>query len=89
MRRAGLHCARAENFVEGAIVTVLVGGISVELSEVGNGRYEGMVQTSDLSVGEHGLTVRAEKEGYEPGATAQSVNVETPTLRARNRDWGR
>jgi len=72
--------ARAENFVEGAIVTVLVGGISVELSEVGNGRYEGMVQTSDLSVGEHGLTVRAEKEGYEPGATTQSVNVETPAL---------
>lgn len=69
-----------ENYVEGAIVTVLVGGISVELSDVGNGRYEGMVQTGDLSVGEHGLTVRAEKEGYEPGTTAQSVNVETPAL---------
>jgi hypothetical protein len=69
-----------ENYVEGAIVTVLVGGISVELSDVGNGRYEGMAQTGDLSVGEHGLTVRAEKEGYESGTTTQSVNVETPSL---------
>ena len=69
-----------ENYVEGAIVTVLVGDISVELSDVGNGRYEGMVQTGDLSVGEHGLTMRAEKEGYEPGTTTQSVNVETPAL---------
>ena len=69
-----------KDFVEGAIVTVLVGGTTAELFEVGNGRYEGLVQTGDLTMGEHGLTVRAEKDGYEPGMTTQSVNVEKPSL---------
>jgi hypothetical protein len=69
-----------KDFVEGAIVTVLVGGTTAELFEVGSGRYEGLVQTGDLSIGEHGLIVSAEKEGYESGTTTQSVNVETPVL---------
>ena len=69
-----------ENYVDGAMVTALVGDTTYELSELGSGLYEGMVQTGDLSIGEHGITVRAEKEGYEAGATTQSVNVETPAL---------
>jgi len=66
--------------VDGATVVASMGDATVELSGVGNGRYEGTVETGDLSVGEHDLSVRAEKDGYEPGTTILSFNVHTPAL---------
>jgi len=69
-----------DDLVEGAVVSASVGSARVELSQRGNGRYEGTIQTRDLHIGEHQIVVTAEKEGYEPGAATQTITVKTPAL---------
>jgi len=69
-----------DNLVEGVNVKASVEGITLELTGMGNGRYEGSIATRDLSIGEHQIIIVAEKEDYESGTMTQQIIVQTPAL---------
>lgn len=69
----------AENPIEGATVTVAIGGSTMSLSDQGNGNYQTTVDTSVLSVGTHAVTVTAEKEWCEPGQNSETLTIGAPT----------
>ncbi|MDH5687299.1 MAG: hypothetical protein OEZ48_05510 [Candidatus Bathyarchaeota archaeon] len=70
----------AENPIEGATVNANVNGMVIDLADLGDGAYEGMLETSDLAVGTYGVVITAEKAGYQLTQTSHTLTVETPQL---------
>jgi hypothetical protein len=70
----------AENPIEGATVSANVNGMIINLADLGDGAYEGMLETSDLALGTYGVVITAEKTGYQLTQTSHTLAVETPRL---------
>ncbi|RLI37817.1 hypothetical protein DRO55_00415 [Candidatus Bathyarchaeota archaeon] len=56
-------------------VTVRLGGKIVQLTDKGNGNYEGTIDTTGLAEGTYDIVIRAEKGGYTSHQTSKTVTV--------------
>lgn len=61
--------------IEGATVEATIGDEVITLSELGDGNYEGSIETKDLKVGDYSVTITAKKAGYESAQTSKSFTV--------------
>ena len=62
--------------IGGAIVTVYIGDIALDLAEIGDGSYQVTVETSNIKEGTYTVIVAAHKEGCESGQTSENLTVE-------------
>jgi len=62
--------------IGGAIVTVYIGDIALDLAEIGDGSYQVTVETSNIQEGTYTVIVAAHKEGCESGQTSENLTVE-------------
>jgi len=54
----------AGNPIEGATVTATIGDETINLSDLGNEKYQGTIDTSNLKEGTHNIVVLPQKDGY-------------------------
>jgi len=69
----------ANNPVAGATVTATVGDTTITLTDLGNGNYQGTIDTSTLEPDVYTITITAEKDGYTPDTETLSLTVEAVT----------
>jgi len=69
----------ANNPVAGATVTATVGDTTITLTDLGNGNYQGTIDTSTLEPDVYTITITAEKDGYTPDTETLSLTVEAAT----------
>lgn len=62
--------------VEGAAIISTIGDKTVNLSDLGNGNYQAVVDTSDLPEGTYTVLVEAQKTGYIPAQMSENLAVE-------------
>lgn len=67
-----------ENPIEAAKVTAILGSKSVELQDLGDGNYQGLIDVLDLPKGDNEIKVFVEKEGYQKTESVKSVFIEVP-----------
>jgi len=67
----------AGNPIEGATVTVTIGDETINLSDIGNGKYQGTIDTSNLKEGTYNIVIAAQKVRYKPTQTSQTLIVRT------------
>jgi len=63
------------NLIEGATVTATVGDETINLSDIGNGKYQGTIETSNLKEGTCEIVITAQKVGFELAQTSQILTV--------------
>jgi len=66
----------AGNSIEGATVTATIGDKTINLSDQGNGNYQGTIDTSDFKEGTYDVVVTAQKVGYRSAQTSESLTAE-------------
>ena len=52
----------------------------INLADLGDGAYEGVLETSDLALVTYNILITAEKDGYQSIQTSHALTVETPQL---------
>jgi len=66
------------NPIEGAAVMATIDYKTINLSDQGNGNYQGTIDTSDFKEGTYDVVVTAQKVGYESAQTSKSLTIEAP-----------
>ena len=66
-----------ENPIEGATVTATIDDETIRLSDIGNGKYQGTIDTSNLKEGKYNIVVSAQKVRYKPVQASLTLTVRT------------
>ena len=65
----------AGNPIQDATVNVTIDDKIINLSDLGRGNYEGTLETTDLAEGTYDIVISAQKIGYEPTQTLETLTV--------------
>jgi uncharacterized protein YfaP (DUF2135 family) len=61
--------------IPGASVTATLGNVSIILADLGNGQYQGTLDTSPMVAGIHTVTVQAQKSGYTSAQSSVTLTL--------------